>query len=186
MDKFSIDTILKMRQSFWIKAYHERISWMSSKVGMSQKLGKFTYVFLDNGQGVCLKAVQNILHINKNTLTKARRNSRNNVLASFPTMRGIQTQSIECISWLETYASMYGDRIPNSKDILLPFKTLKKHVYEAYKLDMDSIVSEKTFFTIWKNHFPQLKIKKVQFLFISFYYTYTSLVYCGTISVFVE
>lgn len=71
--------------------------------------------------------------------------------------------SLTAINWLEDYASFYGDRMPNSGDVKLPYKARKPSVYQSYREDADNPVSKSQFFKIWKNYFPHLKIKQVSY-----------------------
>ena len=55
------------------------------------------------------------------------------------------------MNMFEDFAKAYGDRMMNTKDILLPYKTRQVCVFEKYKTDVQSsaCVSKTMFFSLW-------------------------------------
>ncbi|XP_053389791.1 uncharacterized protein LOC128552757, partial [Mercenaria mercenaria] len=162
MDKLSYELVKRLRYIYWTMPSKQRKEFVISKLTSAQRIGRFTFVFLDNGQGICLKAFEHAFHINKNFITRQKELAKTGAMSSSPVIREKSVKSLECIAWLESYATMFADRMPNSRDILLPYKTIKRHVYETYVREVDSCVSESTFYGVWTKHFPNLKIKKTK------------------------
>lgn len=79
--------------------------------------------------------------------------------------RGTGRATDDAIVWLKDYAFYHADRMPDSKDMMLPYKTRKLDIYNKY-LDektesMQCAVSKTTFFELWSKRFKNLKIKRV-------------------------
>lgn len=166
IDGISAKIVMSVRDRYWSKTRQCRAQWLTQTIRTSQKRGKFYYMTLDTGKQVCQKAFMNIMNVNKNSLTKCKRLSSDGAVASKGAgIRDFSSQRITTISWLEDYSSFYGDRMPDSVSVLLPYKTLKDSVYEYYKRDMSTedhkSVSRTSFFRIWADHFAHLKIKQV-------------------------
>ena len=94
--------------------------------------------------------------VDKNTMTRLRSG-----LNPIKKERSQSEGTVEAITWLESYASLYGDRMPDRKEVLLPLKTQKRNVYQLYSKETRQPVSSSTFDSVWSNHFSHLKIKKV-------------------------
>ena len=120
---------------------------------------------MENGVTVCKKAFMSLLHINKNLMTMCRKHVKGDLLSQTSTFRTLSMKSLQCMTWIEEYASYYGDRMPNNENILLPYRTTKISVYNSYCQDMKecrkNAVSRAGFNRIWKHNFPNLKIKQV-------------------------
>ncbi|KAH3808037.1 hypothetical protein DPMN_136385 [Dreissena polymorpha] len=44
------------------------------------------------------------------------------------------------IAWLEEYFTFHGERMPNRYEILLPYGTVQREIYEQYKKDVENPV----------------------------------------------
>lgn len=77
-------------------------------------------------------------------------------------------KSIHAINWFEKYFSQHGDRMPDSPDILLPYKTRIIHLFRDYKKDCVEGLLPKvklsTFYNLRKRHFSHVRVKKVRLL----------------------
>ena len=126
---------------------------------------------LDTGKEVCQRAFCALLRLDKNTITNARKKSDRSAKASvIRSEKSFSKKTIQAMNWFEDFAKAYGDRMPNTKDILLPYKTRKVCVFEKYKTDVQSSdrVSKTMFFSLWKERFPYLKIKEASFILHKF------------------
>lgn len=160
----NVKTIKLLRYRYWSKSQLHRNQWLIQAVSNSDFRGRFRYLTMDNGQQVCCSAFLKIYHINKNKLTKCTGLHEQGAISSRGKRpRPLTTATINAVAWLEDYASFYGDRMPHSADILLPYKTQKQVLYWTYKREHpgDTVTSMTTFYRIWKTYLPTLKIKKV-------------------------
>ena len=162
---FTFKTIKTERYRFWTKSVEQRKQWLVHTLQSGQQKGHFNFLHIDN-KIICTFALKNIYGLNKNMLSKCKLLSeKGDVASKGRKLRGVTEKTVVAINWFETYASTYGDRMPNSDQILLPIKTLKEQVYNTYKCDMikqrQKPISRSGLQSVWKSHFPNLKIKMV-------------------------
>ncbi|XP_053373966.1 uncharacterized protein LOC128546723 [Mercenaria mercenaria] len=161
ISKLSFRTIHHLRQAYWSQPQTVRRHLLKLHVRKSVFKGKHRFIKLEDELSVCSKAFLNILRINKNTLTTAIKScDKDNENTPGRCPRKMNENSLTAINWLEDYASFYGDRMPNSGDVKLPYKFRKLSVYESYRLEVENPVSKSQFFKMWKTYFPHLKIKQ--------------------------
>ena len=137
--------------------------YLIQTVAQKQIEGRYTFLRLDNGVKVCKRAFGTILNLDKKRFTSVNKlNGRSAKAAADKMPRSITGRTISAMTWLQNYAKERGDRMPHSTDILLPYKTTKVAVYNAYRRECAKRPSCKSqFFKLWKDHFPHLKIKEV-------------------------
>jgi hypothetical protein len=72
--------------------------------------------------------------------------------------------SLLCAAWMQYYFSLVGDQVPNSDHEIHLEPIPKKEVYKEYVFDMeflgDEPVTMETFYKIWKNVYPYVKVRK--------------------------
>jgi hypothetical protein len=156
-----------LRREFWVNSRTVRMQILKYYLSVSTKIGKFRFLTVGNGITLCSKAFLGIYGINKNTFSRAiEMNLKNVVSTKGKKPRDKSQNTLLLITWLEDFATYHGDRMPNSKDILLPYKTVKMGVYMKYKLEtraaLQNPVSRSQFFKTWEEYFPHLKVKKVR------------------------
>ena len=160
--KFSFKSIRNLRQEYWCQPQTVRRHMLKLYVTKSEIKGKFRFIKIGSDINVCSKAFLQIFRIHKSTFTIALKSViSDNESTPGRCPRKINENSLIAINWLEEHASFYGDRMPNSIDIKLPYKVRKASVYESYRKDENNPVSKSQFFKIWKTYFPHLKIKQV-------------------------
>lgn len=74
-------------------------------------------------------------------------------------------KSIRVISWLRMFTEKVGDRMPTSTAIHLPSCLTKNDVFTLASDELSQggleCCKQSTFYEIWKNYFPNVKIPKV-------------------------
>ena len=77
----------------------------------------------------------------------------------------VRESTIRVVSWLRMFASKVGDRMPTCDDIHLPSCLTKADVYAIAEDDLTQggmkSCGMSTFYTIWRQEFPNVKIPKV-------------------------
>ncbi|XP_060568789.1 uncharacterized protein LOC132727367, partial [Ruditapes philippinarum] len=128
----------------------------------STKIGKFRFVSVTSNLSLCTYAFIRCLNISKNKLTCAfEAHEQNELSTPGKNSRSVQDNSLVLVTWMEKYAEMHGDRMPNTNQILLPYGLTKNDLYGKYKEECTTKpVSRSQFYTTWKQHFPHVKIKK--------------------------
>ncbi|XP_052820902.1 uncharacterized protein LOC128246640 [Mya arenaria] len=149
---YTFRQIRSERKAFWEKPQFDRKKKLRMYLLDTNKEGRFTYIFY-NKKKLCVNSFLKLLRINKNNFYLS-----NNDFA--PKGKSKDARTLNDINWLENCASFYGDRMPNSNDILLPYKTVKESIYTKYTREEDHPVSRAQFFKTWKSYFPPLKIKQ--------------------------
>ena len=155
--------IYRIRERFWTMSRYMQSQYLIQTVSQKKVDGRYTYLRLDNGLIVCKRAFGIILNIDKKRFTAVNKlNKRQAKAAADKLPRSVTVSTLSAMTWLQKYAKERGDRMPHSNDILLPYKTTKIAVYHAYRRDCGKRPSCRShFFKLWKDHFPQLKIKEV-------------------------
>ena len=117
----------------------------------------------DNGHRVCRLAFEKILRINKNKLTLLKRKqlSHGTVTSCGRGQNSTSRQVLEAINWIESFASVHGDRMPDSNKVMLPYRTEKYCLFRRYREESIDSVSRMTFYIVWRDHFSHLKAKAV-------------------------
>lgn len=126
-----MEEVYEIRYHYWHKTRYIKMQWLISVINASQQKGRFRYLNLDN-QKVCANAFQELLGMNKNTYSRAKKlsNNKKKITVSCKNPRNPDDSLLHAISWLVKYGNFYGDRMPNSNDILLPYRTIKRHVFK--------------------------------------------------------
>ena len=164
--QFSIESLKYIRYKLWSKTRQMRAQWILQTLRNGKKTGRFLHLTMENGMHVCRRSFLKLCNLDKNMLVRCRKLIAKDT-ASFCAKKSKSNSPpvVKSISWLEEFASCAGDRMPDSKLILLPHKTTKSSVYETYKEDIQREngvpVSISTFRNIWMWHFPDLRMKKV-------------------------
>ena len=116
---------------------------------------------------MCRNAFSKLLRINKNRLTALKKKAIYGAVTNAGcSQKTASVKLTEAISWLEQYATLYGDRMPDLKKVMLPYKTEKFAVFLKYRQETKNSVSKSSFYSVWKDYFPHLKIKEVSFLYL--------------------
>jgi hypothetical protein len=165
LKQVSIKTVRELRSIFWNNAKTVRMQFLKYYISHSEKCGKFRFLKVDK-LTLCSKAFCVLYRIDKNTFSRGLAMERKNtatVVGKQP--REISGQSLNLMNWLEDYGTYHGDRMPDTKDVLLPYKSVKTDLYWKYNIETQNCgnhpVSKSQFFKIWDTYFPHLKIKKV-------------------------
>lgn len=157
-----------MRYRFWKKSFEQRVEWFIDKI----KERKHQRFLIDGGHNVCSSCFKLLLKINKTFYYKYYKKAlEGNSAASFRNVRGFGKAREGAVVWLHNYEYFHADRMPDNGDMMLPFKTRKNDLYDAYvaekikqfEISISSAytVSRAAFYEIWKTDFPKLKIKQV-------------------------
>jgi hypothetical protein len=167
MKNLNFKTVRDLRNAFWLNSKTMRMQLLRSYIFNSHKYGKYRFLKVEQMK-LCSKAFRIVLHINKNTFSLALQMSEKNI-ATIPGKkpRDMSEKTLQLMSWLEEYSTYHGDRMPDTSDILLPYRTIKSDLYYKYVSETrhytspEYSVSRAQFFKTWKMNFPHLKIKKV-------------------------
>ena len=173
LNLFTNEDYINIRNTFWLKDYQRRFEYLIDKFGESTSVGSTTFFFVDKGRRVCGTCFRMATNMDKSFYYLVRKKFLSGACATaFENRRGESVASRDCVRWIQSYAFYHGDRMPDKRIILLPYKTRKTTLYELYVAEMYEksrySVAKSTFFTIWKTRFScTLKIKQVWFfLFI--------------------
>ncbi|XP_061190665.1 uncharacterized protein LOC133198638 [Saccostrea echinata] len=160
-----------MRYKFWTKQFEQRVEWFIDKISESKKNQHSICFQIESGKTVCGSCFQFLLRMNRNfyyTCLKMANDGK--TAAGYRNTRGCGVAKEGAIVWLKNYEFFHADRMPNNGDMMLPFKTKKRDIYNMYvneKIEclersiFDALtVSQSAFYDIWKNDFPHLKIKQ--------------------------
>lgn len=163
-----------IRTRFWLKSKVHRTEFMYDKLHDSQNSFEGQVKLPLEGLFICVQSFLQIFKIDKGYFYTHLKNYRkgHKSAAVLPRKHGDVYE--KALGWLEDYASCYGDRMPDTIDIKLPYKSLKINVWKQYRdeqLDkfstngpVDSqFLARSTFMKMWKDHFPHLKIKEVTY-----------------------
>jgi hypothetical protein len=165
LEKFTFKKVRELRINFWSQPKHMRFFHLKNVINLKTSVGRFSYLRTATGESVCKKAFMSVYMINKNFLTKA--SVLKGKTVGLTQVKEQSTKTLELISWFEEYLLFHGDFMPHNQDVLLPYGTIKIHIYEQYREEAcGGHVSKSTFFEIWNKHFPHVKVKKVIFMLI--------------------
>lgn len=161
---FTFSDIFNLRTEYWTKARSGKQSFLIWLLKESHFLGK-KRIFSINKKSVCTKAFLKLLRINKNTLSRAvSLKNRNAITGSAKKPRTVTKETLNAINFLDWYSKYYGDKMPHSNEVLLPYVITKKQIYEDFKKKSNrekADVSVSQFHLVWKKHFSHVKIRKV-------------------------
>ena len=77
----------------------------------------------------------------------------------------VSSKTMNAVLWLREYSKKFGDRMPDTGKVHLPMCLTKRSLYFSMKEELtDSDLeypSLKTFYRIWRENFPNLKLPKV-------------------------
>lgn len=80
----------------------------------------------DNGRRVCRNVFSKLLRTNKNNLTVLKKKAKYGAVTNAGcSLKTTSVKLTEAFSWLEQYATLYGDSLPDLKKVMLPYKTEK-------------------------------------------------------------
>ena len=163
---FDVPSVVSSRKFFWLRPFPERVEWFYDKAMDCQDVSSHPLWSSENGNRICSKAFRDIYGIQKNFFYKYLTKFKNGAVAAGKDRCQFPSSTYNrAMTWLQEFATDYGDRMPHTQDILLPYKTRKLSVWEKYSNEtaeaMESQLGCSTFQTMWKKHFPHLKIKKV-------------------------
>ena len=162
---FEQDSLARMRYNFWIRPFPNRVEWFYDKA-MGRTLGSNVEWPTDYGFKVCSKAFCSAYGINKSFFYKYMAKFKDGAISAGCSRTQLPSSTYsKAMDWLQEYPRSYGDRMPHTEDILLPYKTRKQNVWKKYSEEMaeemEPQLCRSTFQTMWKKHFVHLKIKKV-------------------------
>ena len=161
-----MNEIRDARYRYWTKRFENRVECFFDKLSESKMQSGSRNCFVDGGREICGFCFRSYYKINKNFyykyLKKCGQGARSNGLQN---SRSFSKATENTISWLKNYAYYHADRMPDSEDLMLPYKTRKTEVYRSYCDDMienlKPTVCRSTFFDTWTREFKRLKIKQV-------------------------
>ena len=173
LQTFTDETIKVLRNKLWTLNFKGRFECALDKLAESKGDSKARMFFTDGGRAVCSNCFRKLYRLNKNFYYKACRQYKfGAVSVGFRSARRISQVTMDCIRWIKSYAYFHGDKMPDKKLILLPYKTRKTTLYLQYVSeqteDMKVSASKANFFSLWKHKFRHLKIKKVSVLVENF------------------
>ena len=164
------DFVKKAREHFWSRTLENRIEWFYDKIMEMTPADKPKDRIWSAGSGhkVCSKSCRHIFGIDKKFFYHhIKKFDLGAIAAGSSRLQMSSDVKNNAITWLQDYAQDYGDRMPHTPDILLPYNTQIKDVWKKYCEDMESKLEEKlactTFRKMWKTNFPHMKVKKVRF-----------------------
>ena len=155
--------IKNMKKDYYTKSLKERKEYIFDKLSDAHWMKKIPYINVRNGNRLCPKSFMSSIGITKSTFYRHVESYKSGSCTSRPKIRQKNIVTLEAVSWLEDYLSSHGDRMPDSGDIALPYKTRKIALFRQYNRDMESRprISRASFYKLWKSYFSQAKVKKV-------------------------
>ncbi|XP_062600038.1 uncharacterized protein LOC134261634 [Saccostrea cucullata] len=171
LQHISEEMMKNMRYKFWTKQFEQRVEWFIDKISESKKNQNSICFQIESGKTVCGSCFRFLLRMNRNFYyTYLRMANDGKTAAGYRNTRGCGMAKEGAIVWLQNYQFFHADRMPDNGDMMLPFKTKKRDIYNMYveeKIEclersvIDALtVSQSAFYDIWKNEFPHLKIKQ--------------------------
>lgn len=146
VDKFSLKTVREIRSDFWSHPRHVRFFILNQYAKLKISKGKFSYIRTDTGELVCTKAFLQLYMINKNSFTRAGRLRDKTV--GLGNIKQTSVNTVKLTSWFEEYVGFHGDFMPHNADVMLPYGTVKLHIYDQYKMEAEgNHVNKSTFFS---------------------------------------
>ncbi|CAH1802756.1 unnamed protein product, partial [Owenia fusiformis] len=161
----NMDMARRCREILWTKDFESRHEWLIQKLrDAKHRNGKY-FLMIESGLGICSKAFCQLFYISKGFYYKSVKDYENGVLSTGYQRRRSKTSLYDDAKfWLEEYATYHADRMPDSADIMLPYKTRKEGLYLRYKSErvekFRNFFSKTSFMRMWADMFPHLKIKK--------------------------
>ena len=163
--------IQRCRKRYWTLQKDQQTQWLLDKLSEasdsdSLRTIRFT---IDGGFKVCAKFFKKLFHVDKNKLYDVHKAFKRGAIApGYKKFRGATKCRMSAILWLEEYATYHSDRMPNTRQVLLAYRTRKLVVYKLYKNEMVKkfmpFLSKSSFYAMWASDFKHLKIKKVSTL----------------------
>ena len=166
MENISIDDLKAARREYWSKTPHQRREWLFGQFCSSQD---FCHFRLPNGNTVCQVAFYSWIGISRASFFNIKSAAMRNESGASTRYHGRQRSqaTIACMNWLEGYFSRRGDCMPHKDEVRLPHGYSKKDIYQDYLSHMaaselmEPTVAKSHFYQVWKDFFPQVKVKKV-------------------------
>ena len=156
--------IITERKKFWSMTRHNQTNWLYNKLSSSHHGHRKTFNIESNI--VCPSAFRQIINVPTNRYYDIVRNLRQGYtsagLSRYSITRHESKTYVEALQWLEDFATNYGDRMPHTEEVLLPYKTSRTHVYDRYFEEKRGTfsLSKSHFFKLWNKELHFLKIKK--------------------------
>ena len=155
------------RYKVWTKTFEDRVQWFYDKLSESKLSDGHLYFTVEGGNKACGKCFMKLHYLDKNFYYTYLRKFKEGSLAS--NIRKGRDRSVcyeDALQWLVDYSNCHADRMPDKKDVLLPYKTRKIRIYELYleenTNEMKTSLSRSAFMEMWMDTLPHLKIKKVK------------------------
>lgn len=166
-----LDGIKKAREVFWVKSALERKDWilhnMQSFFNPENKRNvHYVYQFNNKCFNLCQKAWRLLYGIPTNTYYQCKRLHFDTDLStiSFSRDQDISMAKYNAVEWFRNWATYHGDRMPNKKEIWLPYRTKQMEIYKDYLLDAKAPhIGKSGFYQMMKDMFPHVKVKKVNY-----------------------
>lgn len=158
--------IYNARYRYWTKGYEERVTWFSDKYAEAIDRETKIKFMIDAGKVVCGVCFRNLYRMDKNFYARQlKKYEVGAVAAGYRTPRSNTDMSQVAVRWLKDYATFCGDRMPDRDIVLLPYRTRKIDIFQQYHDElteaMQKTLCRSTFYAMWKQSFPHLKIKQV-------------------------
>jgi len=158
-NKLSFSKIRELRKNFWTQSKSVRKLLLKQYILNSVTEGRFKMFSVCSNTKLCSKAFLAVLRINKNTLTVVTKSLEYGHHAPQLTKSRCQG-TLQLISWLEEFSSYNTDRMPDSLECFLPYGTKKMDVFNQFIFETNASIGKSTFFSVWGEYFPHLKIKQ--------------------------
>lgn len=162
----TLDTIRNCRYRFWSKPIEQRVEWFLDKVCEGKMVSGKMMFHIDDGKTVCGTCFRHLYKMSKNFYYLYLKQGRTGtVSAGMIKGRGTGKSRTNAISWLEEYSGDRADRMPVKEELMLPCGSKKIDIYKQYSEEktekMEYSLSKSTFYKLWEDEFPHLKIKQV-------------------------
>jgi hypothetical protein len=130
---FTFSDIFHFRNEYWTKSQSGKQSFLIRHLKESHFSGK-KRIFSINKISLCTKAFLLLLRLNKNTLSKAvNLKNKNAITGSAKKPRTMTKETMNAINFLDWYSKYYGDKMPHTNEVLLPYISTKKLIYEDFR-----------------------------------------------------
>lgn len=149
------------------------MEWFADKYIEAEIVKGKPYFIVRRGKMACSNCFRNLYFLNKNFYYKwISKFEKGAVSYGYRKGRSQSKAKDDAMLWLEDYGKYRGDLMPDKEITMLPYKTRKVDVHTRYTDEVIEMkkpsISKTGFYTLWRENFRYLKIKKVSYyIFIS-------------------
>ena len=145
------------------------MEWIHEQFDTAKTVRNHPVFIVNSGTEICKKCFCLLFRLSEafyyNQRKKHRLGSR---AAGYLYGRSPHLHTEEAIAWLANYIELRGDYRPDKKEVLLPYGTRKINVYAQYIEEvieqMKMPISRSSFYKMWTENFPHVKIKPVRMI----------------------